>query len=195
MTAITPPRGVVADFTGLSPLDAMVEDLVAAWDASYTPTDKREAFIAWAQANIDHVQRLHALVAATMAWWLIKGREAGHDPDCLDQVALQSAQRAIAQISRAMKERQGEPFSPARVAIVAYQIAKDVAAEPAPHVDLEGLTKAVDAIEANTAAERDRLRELVDDIADTGLDDEMRRSLIIEVCRETRKQWREDRHP
>lgn len=44
----------------------------------------------------------------------------------LEQVAWQSLHKAIAMHCRSIKERDGEPFDPARIAIVAYHVADTV---------------------------------------------------------------------
>ncbi len=119
-------------------LEAMLEAISAAWSAAPTPSDLRERFAAFAVAEADQVRRLDAALLGSMAWWLVTGAEAGHDRDVLDQVCLQAALRAIAIIARAMKERQGKPFEPARVAIVAYEVAAVVAGAPDFKADLEG---------------------------------------------------------
>lgn len=189
-TGIIHPRGVVADMTALSELDAMIEDIAAAWDASQTPSDLRETFVAFVRDNKAHVERLRAQLLATVSWWIVKGEEAGHDRNALEQAALQETQFTIAAIARAMKARQGEPFSPARVAIVAYKIAEQIAKAEPVKADLDEVTALVDDLVTDIEAERDRLRDLIDEIADMGLGDvEMEHRDIIARCRSEQKRW------
>ena len=119
----------VARLADADPAD-MLAKVQRAFDEARTPPGLRERFQAFAEAEADHVLRLDAALLGEMAWWLTAGAETGHDRDVLDQVCLQSAQSAIAIIARAMKERQGQPFDPARLAIVAFTIAHDIAAAP-----------------------------------------------------------------
>lgn len=189
-TGMIPPRGVVADLAALSELDAMIEDIAAAWDASHTPCDLRKKFVAFVQENKAHVERLRAQLLATVSWWIVKGEEAGHDRDALEQAALQETQFTIAAIARAMKARQGEPFSPARVSIVAYKIAEQIAKAEPVKVDLEEVTALMDDFITDIEAERDRLRDLIDEIADMGIGDvEMEHRDIIARCRAEQKRW------
>lgn len=127
-------------------LDKMLADISAAWEASRTPPALQQTWITWSRENAEHLQNLRATVGGNMAWWIIKGEELGHSRDTLDQAALQAGQMVIAQIALAMKRRQGEPFSPARVAIVAYAMAEMVAAEPGPGLDLDAIAKAADEL-------------------------------------------------
>lgn len=178
--------------TDSTDLDTMLTAISAAWGPSHTPPEKRAEFVAWAAENREHCLRLHALIGATAAWWIVKGAEAGHDRDILDQVALQETQRAIARIARVMKARQGEAFSPARVAIVAYQIAGLVAADDAD-LDIDAIANAADDIGADTGAENARLRRLIEEFTylDTGELSPEHRDLITR-CRAEQTLWTED---
>lgn len=166
--------------------DAMLTAITEAWSAATTPDDMRERLLAWSKENAEHTGRLRAIVGATLAWWIIKGAEAGHDRDVLDQVALQQTQLVCAMIARAMKQRQGLPYSPARVAIVAYHAAR--LAEAGDGVDIEGLTETAEAIINDVEAENERLRELVDEIADMDPSEpEIHYRDIIARCRGVRR--------
>lgn len=170
-------------------VDALLADIRRCWSASQTPSDLREKFEAWSRENKEHIDRLRAVMGASAAWWIIKGREAGHDADILDQVALQATQWVIATIARTMKKRQGEAFEPARIAIVAYEIAQRVG-QNGGEVDLEGLTQTAEAITNDVEADNERLRELISDIADMDLGDpEMEHREIIARCREETMRW------
>lgn len=176
-------------------LQALVADVTRVWHESQTPDALRASFQAWATENSGHVDRLRAVMGATVAWWIVKGREAGHDPDVLDQVALQSTQFAIAWIARAMKIRQGQLFEPARVAIVAYAISKSIADLPAGDVNpnLEGLTDCAEAIQADVSAENERLRAIISEIADMDLGDpELEHREIVARCRTEVASWERD---
>lgn len=173
-------------------LDDMTRGLAAAWERSQTPGDLRSRIVAWAVGNREHVDRLEALVGATVAWWIIKGSEAGHDRDMLDQVALQTTHRVIARIARTMKARQGEPYEPARIAIVAYAIAHAMDDGSGP-LDLEAIAGAIDAVAADTEAENARLRELIDEIADMDIGEpEIEHREIIARCRAEQRRWYDD---
>jgi hypothetical protein len=151
-------------------LESMLSDVRRVWPDSHTPTAKRDAFVAWDKAHKPHVNRLRAALAANVAWWLIKGREAGHDPDILDQVALQAVQWVIAVTARAMKARQGEPFEPARIAIVAYAMASAIAKAGGEPANLEGMAQEAEKIGAFAVSEADaeiaRLRKLMTRLGD-----------------------------
>ena len=116
----------------------MLTKVDRAFDASHTPPDLAARFRAFAEENGQHVDSLEACLLGFMCTWLTKGREAGADPDCLEQVWLQAAQRAIAYIARAMKDRQGEPFDPARLAIVAWSVGEAVGAVEDFRGDIDG---------------------------------------------------------
>lgn len=174
-------------------LDDMVEKIVRAYDESRTPSDMRQRFEMFAREQRSQVEQLDATLLGAMSWWLIKGSEAGHDPDVLEQVALQSAQRAIAIIARGMKQRQGQPFDPARVAIVAYAISEMIAGAVDFRPDLEGATEAIDAHDRSFSGEVHRLRALIGDIADMDLGDvELEHREIIDRCRAEVERWEEE---
>lgn len=173
--------------------DDMLAAISAAWTDSQTPPDLRERYTAWSRDNRHHIDRLRAVLGSSLAWWIIKGEEAGHDRDILEQVALQSSQIMIAHIALTMKRRQGRPFEPARVAIVAYAAAQALADQAPPELDLEAICAAAEDIGADTDAENTRLRELIDDIADMDLGDpEMEHREIIARCRAEQKRWSEE---
>lgn len=179
-----------------SDLDDMVEKMVRAYDASRTPSDLRAKFQAFAAEQAAHIRRLDATVLAALSWWLIKGEEAGHDRDVLDQVALQSTHRAIAIIARAMKERQGQPFDPARVAIVAYAVAEGVAKTDGFKADLQGVTDEVDEMDQSFSGEVRRLRNIIDEIADmTPRDPEQELLELIVRCQKEQERWTKAEDP
>jgi len=127
----TSVEGVQAvPLVGIEERDRLLEGIQRAFDRSRTPIGLRESLEAFARDNAEQVRRLDVSLLGSLAWWVEMGREAGHDPDLVEQVALQSAGRAIALMARAMKARQGEPFDPARLAIVAFFLAEDVANLP-----------------------------------------------------------------
>jgi hypothetical protein len=141
-------------------LDTIIADITRCFAAAQTPEPLREAFTAFADANKAETARLFANVAAVLAWWLVKGREAGHAPDVLDQVAFQTTQRACAIVARSMKLRQDEPFEPARFAIVSYAIAQDVARAQGS-ADLDGIVAVTEDIASEIETENARLRDLL----------------------------------
>ncbi len=174
----------------------MLADIERAFAASITPDELRQRFTAFAIEQKEHVDHLLATLVASTSWWIIKGRDAGHDPDVLDQVALQQMQAAISTICRVMKARQGQPFEPARIAIVAYTVAESVdASREAPQPDaLERITETVDDLASDVERERDRLRELIEEIADMellGAADREHREIIAR-CRAEAKRWEDE---
>lgn len=172
--------------------DAMLAAISEAWTDSQTPSDLRERLTAFARENSHHVNRLRAVLGSSLAWWIIMGEEAGHDRDILEQVALQSSQIMIAHIALTMKRRQGRPFDPARIAIVAYVAAQSLADQAPPELDLEAICAAAEDIGADTDAENARLRDLIDEIADMDLGDpELEHREIIARCRDEQKKWSE----
>lgn len=178
----------------------MIADIRRVWSAAQTPPELRAAFMRWHEENTALVDRLKAAMAANLAWWLVRGREAGHDPDILDQVALQAVQWVIAVTTRAMKERQGEPFEPARVAIVAYMVARMIAKAGGEAANLEGMAHEADRIGAFATSEADaeikRLRAVIEEIADMdGLDlgePELERVAIIDRCKAEMARWEKE---
>lgn len=174
-------------------LDAMIEDIVAQWGNARTPVDLRTRLIGFCFDHKQDVDRLTAQLAATVAWWIVKGAEAGHDRDVLEQVALQQTLQAISAIAKAVKQRQGEPYSPARLAIVAYHVAMDVGALGPASVDLEGIAGAIDGLASDIESERDALRELIEEIADMDVGDvEIEHREIIARCRAEAKKWADE---
>ncbi len=171
-------------------LGNMLTEIDEAFEASVTPSPLRAECLSFVADNKSNVERLRATLAATVAWWIVKGKEAGFHPDVVDQIALQETQFTIALISRAMKARQGQPFSPARVAIVAYFVAKAAAAGEPAKADVEAMAAAVDDLASDIEKERDRLRELIEEIADMDLGDvEIEHRTIIDRCRAEVESW------
>jgi uncharacterized coiled-coil protein SlyX len=173
----------------------MLADIERAFAASITPDDLRDRFTAFVRDEKQHVDRLCATLLAAVSWWIVKGREAGHDADVLDQIALQQMQAAIANVCRAMKARQGQPFEPARIAIVAYTIAESVGASPEPPQPdaIERIAETIDDLASDVERERDRLRELIEEIADMDVGDiELEHREIIARCRAEAKRWEDE---
>lgn len=171
-------------------LDEMLLAIENEFAASLTPTPLRERFETFARDKKEHIDRLRATIGAAVAWWIVKGREAGHDHDILDQVALRETQAIIALVARAMKRRQGEPFSPARIAIVAYTVAKSIGEMEGPPADIKAIADTIDDLASDIEKERDRLRELIEEIADMDLGDvEIEHRTIIDRCRAEVESW------
>ncbi|MGL4810637.1 MAG: hypothetical protein ACRCXM_02580 [Beijerinckiaceae bacterium] len=112
--------------------DAMLGAIVAAWPHSQTPPDLRDACLAFATDRADQVEALRAILLITLGVWIEDIAEAGgHQRAVVEQIAAVETQRAIAMMMRAAKERDGQPYMPARQAIVGYYQALGVAqAEP-----------------------------------------------------------------
>ncbi len=174
-------------------LAEMLSEVGRCWSESLTPEPLRLAFLAWNRQHKSQVDRLRALLAAATAWWIVGGREAGHDPAILEQVGLQTTLWAAAVISRAAKLRQGAPFAPGRLAIVAWAVAHQVAQQQAS-ADIEGLARAgedlIDGLDAAREMEHERLRNLIADIADMDLGEtEMEHREIVARCRAEVERW------
>lgn len=144
-------------------LETMIADVRRCWDESRTPDELQKEFETWTELHQSQVDTLYALIAATVAWWVTSGAEQGHALDTLEQIALQATQRAISVLAKSMKERQGKPYEPARIAIVGYVISQAVA-DTGAVADLDGLSRVAKNIASNTEAENAALRALVFDI-------------------------------
>lgn len=177
-------------------LETVLSQISKSWGASQTSPELRERFIAWSRENASHIDRLRAVVGSSLAWWIIKGVEAGHDHDVLEQVALQQTQNVIAHVAWTMKRRQGEPFDPGRIAIVAYIMADAFVTHPPKELDLDSITKVAEEIGADADCENERLRNLIDEIADMDVGDiEIEHREIIARCRAEQKIWLETDAP
>jgi hypothetical protein len=109
-------------------------------------------------------------------------------------------QWVIAVTARAMKARQGEPFEPARIAIVAYAMASAIHKAGGEPANLEGMAQEAERIGAFAVSEADaeiaRLRGVIGEIADMdGLDlgePEMERRAIIDRCKAEVARWEQE---
>ncbi len=183
-------------------LETMLAEVAAAWDAAITPRQIRQELETFVKDNKGHVDRLTVAVYASAAWWIIKGAEAGHSRDVLDQVAVQTLQSVSASVCLTMKARQGEPFDPARFAIVGYHLACRTRAHDQP-ADLEGVTRIQDAIEAerlagveaDNAALRTCITEILDAAHGGDATDADRLVAIRDLCSTETNRWFEGAGP
>lgn len=125
----------------------MLDAIDAAWRDSMTPPELRTACLAFHTDGRRHVDHFRAVLLITIGTWIIEGAEHGHDRHMLEQVAAAEAHRCVAMLMRDAKERRGEPFVPARMAIVAFAIAEGVAHTEPFKCDVDG---AVDAFWADS---------------------------------------------
>jgi len=123
-------------------LAAMQEAIADAWAGSLTPTSLRDACLDFCRDRRSQVQQLRAILLVTLGAWIKECEGAGNDRHVLEQVAAAEAYAAIAMMMRAAKERRGEPFIPARTAIVAFAMASNVARAEPFHCDLDGAVAA-----------------------------------------------------
>lgn len=130
--------------------DTMLAAVADAWEGSHTPDLLREALIAFATDQKRNVESLRCALMITAGCWIVDGVKAGHDRYVLEQIVAFEAQHCVASILRAAKERRGEPFVPARAAIVAFHAAAGIAVAEPFVCDIDG---AVDAFEASIADE------------------------------------------
>lgn len=136
----------------MSGLEQMQAAVAAAWDASLTPPELRDACIAFStgEATKDRTSELLAYVMVLVGEWVESGANEGHDRRVLEQVAWQTLHKALSMHCRMVKERDGLPFQPARIAIVAFHIA-DVIAKAEPFkCDIDGALAAIRDVREET---------------------------------------------
>lgn len=124
--------------------DAMLAAISAAWSEAWTPPDLRAACLDIAERHKGRVDELRGLILLTVGVWIREGERAGLDRYALEQVVAAEMQRSCAMMMRAARERRGEPYVPARQAIVAYHIADSVAGADAFRCDIDGAVDAWD---------------------------------------------------
>lgn len=150
----TDPHITVPPSTREPQLAEVVDAITAAWDAAMTPPDLRAALLDFVngKSTIRHVDHLRAMLLVTLGSWIMEGEKAGHDRHVLEQVAASETHKCIAMLMRAAKERRSEPFVAARMAIVAYFMADNVANASPFKCDIDG---AVTAFERSMRQEDD----------------------------------------
>lgn len=117
----------------------MLDAVRAAWAGASTPPGLREACLALAK---EHERELNALMLLTIGCWVSNMVAAGHDRHVCEQVMAASLMNCTAILMRASKERRGEPYVPARHAIVAYAMATSVAATEPFAIDFDAAVAA-----------------------------------------------------
>lgn len=120
--AATQPDGTIG-------LEAMLAAIRDAYPSSLTPPSLREACLAFitgdhGKSQVDH---LRVAMLVTLGIWVIEGERNGYDRHMLEQIAAAETHKCIGVMMRGAKERRGEPFIPARMSIVAFQMADNVA--------------------------------------------------------------------
>lgn len=134
-----------------TPVDAEMAAMLAAisdaWASASTPPELRQACLDFVDdENGRHqIDVLRAALLLTLGAWIIEGSGQGHDRHMLEQVAAVETHRCLSTLMRAAKERRGEAFIPARVAIVGYQMAVNVAKAEPFRCDIDGAVAAYDA--------------------------------------------------
>ena len=108
--------------------DAMLAELREAWAGSMTPPELRQACLDVVEGHGPNVTELRMILLVTLGVWIRQGVAAGLDLHVLEQVAAAEMLTATAMLMRAAKERRGEPYVPARQAICAWAMAKNIAA-------------------------------------------------------------------
>lgn len=132
----------IAADTGL----AEMQDAVAtAWAGALTPPDLREACLMLARDSQPNINKLRAVLVVLIGVWIKDGERHGHDRHVLEQVAATEGHAILSIMMRAAKERRGEPFVPARMAIVAYAMAKKIADAEPFRCDLDDAAAAFEA--------------------------------------------------
>lgn len=126
-------------------MNAMLGAVRGAWRESMTPPELRAACLAFHTEHRRHVDQLTAILLVTIGSWIIEGAKQGHDRHVLEQVAAAETHRCVATLMRGVKERRGEPFVPARLAIVAYFLAINVAKADPFKCDIDGAVAAFEA--------------------------------------------------
>lgn len=157
--------------------------------ATTMPDELQREIAAFMAAHKDNVDNLRNQVLAVLGIWLGEAAKRGSEI-VVEQIALQQAHLALTLTAKAMKARRGEALLPGRMALAAYHfaaVANDIESGP---LDLDGAAKLLSDLLTPLERERDRLRELVDEIADMDLGEpEVEHREIIARCREEQKRW------
>lgn len=117
--------------------------IAAAWSESSTPPELRAACESFARGDgRRHLEELRAIIIVSIGVWIRGGIDAGFQRAVLEQTAWAEMHHALAMMVRAAKERDGEAFVAARLAIVAFFMADVVGKADPFKCDVDG---AVDA--------------------------------------------------
>lgn len=128
-----------------SEMQRVLDAVRAAWPQSMTPPELRASCLAFCTEHRRHVDQLSAILLVTIGSWIIEGAKQGHDRHVLEQVAAAETHRCVATLMRGVKERRGEPFVPARLAIVAFAMADNIANAEPFKCDIDGAVAAFEA--------------------------------------------------
>lgn len=107
-------------------------DIVKTLPECVAPPELLERMKVWQEANDTQVRLLRTLLLTVAMDWIEEAEKHAGDREVIERVLAGELQFAAAVVIRAMKLRMGQDFSPARFAVVAYEIAdaiKDAANE------------------------------------------------------------------
>lgn len=138
----SPPGSRPDAATGDAEQAAMQQAIADAWQEAMTPPELREACVAFSAEQAANVDYFRAMMLVAIGHWIVEGERHGHERRVLEQVAAAEAFRAVATLIRGAKERDGAPFVPARLAIVAYFMADNVARAEPFKCDIDGAVAA-----------------------------------------------------
>lgn len=172
-------------------IDAIIASVREA-HATPMPPDMLAEISAFKAAHKAQVDELLAHVIAVIGCWLSEAAKRGSET-AVEQIALQQSHMAMMLVAKGMKARRAQPLVPGRMALAAWYMAataNGIATEP---LDLAGVDRLLADLRTPIEMERDRLRELVEEIADLGLGDvEMEHREIIARCRTEAKRWEDE---
>jgi len=110
-------------------LPEILAEIKAAYEDSITPEPLRQALVAFHKANDARIRELHLhLLGAAAEFMHDTAGDYDRDHPLAMRVASVAMQDVTTFIARALKRLQGEELSPARVAIVAFEMARDTLA-------------------------------------------------------------------
>jgi hypothetical protein len=109
--------------TGKSP-NEIIEEMKSVADVVEAPAELQARLMEFADRRRPRLADFRLGALALAACFLDTGEKAGEDRELLDRICAGELMLAAALVVRAMKERQGEEFSSARFAFVAYNMAE-----------------------------------------------------------------------
>jgi hypothetical protein len=117
--------------------EEIVGHIAAEIDAAKMPEELRERLVAFYDQHSKEASGLRIGVLLCAMEWIQELTAKTSDQDLMDRIASIELTFAAAIIFRRMKKRLGEPISPARFALVAYDIAEQAAeiSDPEPVLD------------------------------------------------------------
>ncbi|MHB1086748.1 MAG: hypothetical protein ACYCZ0_03305 [Minisyncoccota bacterium] len=110
--------------------EEIVADITAAAPASETPLELKARMKAFGERYPERIRELRLGTLLIAEEWIEAGEKGGADREVLERFAAMELVTNAAFIIQIMKRRLGEEPSPARFAIVAYQLAHLVSGLP-----------------------------------------------------------------